>query len=146
MRNCHHRGTSVIERVRIIELLEKGDDRGHLVVIEGNQNIPFHIMRSFYIYGSEHDVVRGCHANRQTEFVLINVSGQSKVKVKDGRGNEIVYCLDRPHTGIYLPQMVWKEMYDFSDDSILLVFASEHYNEKEYIRDYSDYERMMQEV
>jgi len=68
--------------------------------------------------------------------VLINVAGKSKVKVKDGRGNESVYCLERPHTGIYLPAMVWKDMYDFSRDSVLLVLASTHYDADEYIRDY----------
>ena len=61
------------------------------------------------------------------------------MKVKDGEGNEAVFSLNRPHTGIYLPTMVWKEMYDFSADSVLLVLASEHYNTSEYIRDYSQY-------
>ena len=70
---------------------------------------------------------------------MINVAGKSKVKVKDGKGNETVYCLDRPHTGIYLPMMVWKEMYDFSPDSVLLVLASTHYDADEYIRNYDDF-------
>ena len=81
--------------------------------------------RIFYIYGSDKDVVRGQHANRKSEFVLINVAGTSKVKVKDGKGNETVYSLNRPHTGIYLPKLLWKDMYDFSDDSVLLVLSSE---------------------
>ena len=80
--------------------------------------------------------MRGQHANRKTEFILINVAGTSKVKVKDGEGNEAIFCLNRPHTGIYLPTMVWKDMYDFSEDSVLLVLASEHYDPDEYIRDY----------
>ncbi len=113
-----------------------GDERGHLVVVEGLQDIPFELKRIFYIYGSDCDVVRGQHANRKTEFVLVNVAGQSKVKVRDGKGNEAVFCLNRPHTGIYLPTMVWKDMYDFSPDSVLLVLASEHYDAEEYIRDY----------
>ena len=71
--------------------------------------------------------------------MLINVAGRSKVKVMDGEGNEAIYCLNRPHTGIYLPTMVWKEMYDFSEDSVLLVLASTHYNGDEYIRNYSDF-------
>ena len=82
-------------------------------------------------------MIRGQHANRKTEFVLINVAGTSKVKVKDGEGNEAIFCLNRPHTGIYLPTMVWKDMYDFSGDSVLLVLASEHYDSSEYIRDYN---------
>lgn len=126
-----------INKVKMLEFSEKGDERGHLVIIEGGQDIPFEIKRTFYIYGSDHDVVRGRHANRRTEFVLINVAGTSKVKVKDGRGNEVIFCLNRPHTGVYLPAMVWKDMYDFSEDSVLLVLASEHYDAEEYIRDYS---------
>ena len=84
-------------------------------------------------------MVRGQHANRRSEFVLINVAGKSKVKVRDGKGNETVYCLDRPHTGIYLPSMVWKDMYDFSQDSVLLVLASTHYDPEEYIRSYEEF-------
>lgn len=120
----------------MLEFPQKGDERGHLVIVEGMQDVPFEIKRIFYIYGSDTSVVRGQHANRRTEFVLINVAGQSKVKVLDGKGNEAVFSLNRPHTGIYLPTMVWKDMYDFSPDSVLLVLASEHYDPDEYIRDY----------
>lgn len=125
-----------INKVRMIDFPQRGDERGHLVIVEGGQDIPFEIKRAFYIYGSDRNVVRGQHANRKTEFVLINVAGMSKVKVKDGEGNEAIFCLNRPHTGIYLPTMVWKDMYDFSEDSVLLVLASEHYDPNEYIRDY----------
>ncbi len=120
----------------MLEFPQKGDARGYLVIVEGMKDIPFEIKRIFYIYGSDSTVIRGQHANKKTEFILINVSGQSKVKVKDGRGKEVVFLLDRPHTGIYLPKLVWKDMYDFSADSILLCLASEHYDPEEYIRDY----------
>ena len=129
---------SKIKDVRMLNFQEMGDERGHLIVVEGMQDIPFDIKRIFYIYGSDSEVVRGQHANRETEFVLINVSGTSKVRVTDGK-EEFIYNLDFPHTGIYLPNMVWKDMYDFSEDSVLLVLASEHYDAKEYIRDYDDY-------
>ena len=125
-----------MNKVRMIDFAQHGDERGHLVIIEGGQDIPFEIRRAFYIYGSDRDVIRGQHANRKTEFVLINVAGTSKVKVKDGEGNEAIFCLNRPHTGIYLPTMVWKDMYDFSKESVLLVLASEHYDPDEYIREY----------
>ena len=128
-------GKQMIEKCRMIEFPQKGDDRGHLVIVEGNQDIPFEIKRVFYIYGSDKDVIRGKHANYNTEFVLINVAGTSKVKVDDGTEQKI-FSLDRPHTGIFLPRMVWKDMYDFSEDSVLLVLASEHYDETEYIRSY----------
>ena len=132
----------MIERCRLIEFPQKGDDRGHLVIVEGNQDIPFDIKRVFYIYGSDKDVIRGKHANYNTEFVLINVAGTSKVRVDDGT-NEKKFSLDRPHMGIYLPRMLWKDMYPFSEDSVLLVLASEHYDAKEYIRDYAEYMAIM---
>lgn len=133
------------KQVQMLEFSQKGDERGHLVVVEGMTDIPFEIKRIFYIYGSSKDVVRGQHANRRSEFVLINVAGTSKVKVKDGKGNEVVFSLNRPHTGIYLPNMVWKEMYDFSENSVLLVLASEHYDNGEYIRDYNEFVELMRE-
>ena len=134
-------GMHNMNQVKMLEFLQRGDERGHLVVVEGNQDIPFEIKRVFYIFGSDTDVVRGQHANRESEFVLINVAGKSKVKVKDGEGNEAIYCLNRPHTGIYLPTMVWKDMYDFTPDSVLLVLASTHYDASEYIRDYNEFEK-----
>jgi len=124
---------------RMLEFVERGDERGNLVVVEGMQDVPFEIKRVFYIYGSDRDVIRGRHANRESEFVLVNVAGTSKIKVMDGKGHEKVYTLDRPRTGIYLPKMVWKEMYDFSEDSVLLCLASTHYDGEEYIRDYDEF-------
>ena len=115
-----------------------GDERGKLVVIEGGQAIPFEIKRVFYIYGSDATVVRGQHANRDSEFVLINVAGKSKVRITDGK-ESFVAVLDKPMMGVYIPQMVWKDMYDFSPDSVLLVLASTHYDGGEYIRDYDTY-------
>ncbi len=129
---------SLKERCPILNFSDLGDERGKLVVIEGNQSIPFEIKRVFYIYGSDHDVVRGQHANRDSEFVLINVAGTSKVRITDGR-EEFVVELNKPMMGVYIPSMVWKDMYDFSSDSVLLVLASTHYDGKEYIRDYDEY-------
>lgn len=127
-----------IDRHKMIEFKQNGDDRGKLVVVEGMKDIPFDIKRIFYIYGSDTTVVRGQHANRRSEFVLINVCGSSKVRIRDGKKDE-VFVLDKPHTGIYLPKMLWKDMYDFSEDSILLVLASEQYDSAEYIRDFDEY-------
>lgn len=130
---------NILDKVRLLEFPEKGDERGYLVIVEGLKDIPFEIKRIFYIYGSDSTVVRGQHANKESEFVLINVAGKSKVKVKDGMGNEKEYNLDRPHTGIYLPKMIWKDMYDFSRDSVLLCLANTHYDGDEYIRDYDKF-------
>lgn len=131
------------ENARMLEFSQKGDDRGRLVIVEGMKDIPFDIKRVFYIYGSDSDVVRGQHANLRSEFVLINVAGKSKVKVLDGKGNETVFSLQRPHTGIYLPRLIWKEMYDFSPDSVLLCLSSEYYDAGEYIRDYDEFVKIV---
>lgn len=131
--------------VQMLEFAQNGDERGYLVVVEGKQDVPFDIKRIFYIYGSDKSVIRGQHANRRSEFVLINVAGTSKVKVKDGKGNEVVFSLNRPHTGVYIPKMVWKEMYEFSEDSVLLCLASDHYDAQEYIRDYDDFVKIVNE-
>ena len=82
--------------------------------------------------------MRGQHANRESEFVLINVAGHSKVRITDGT-EEFVVSLDKPMMGVYIPRMLWKDMYDFSSDSVLLVLASTHYDDSEYIRNYNDY-------
>lgn len=124
---------------KLLEFKENGDERGHLVICEGGIDIPFDIKRVFYIYGSKSDVIRGQHANIETEFVLINVAGTSKVRTKDQWGHEMVFNLDRPHIGVYIPKMTWKDMYDFSEDSVLLCLASEHYIPEEYIRSYDEY-------
>lgn len=128
----------------IIQFSDLGDERGKLVVIEGGQAIPFEIKRVFYIYESDSTVIRGQHANRVSEFVLINVAGQSKVRITDGE-EEIIVELNKPMMGVYIPCMIWKDMYDFSEDSVLLVLASTHYNAKEYIRDYEDYLKIIKE-
>lgn len=129
---------SLKEKCPIIYFNDLGDERGKLVVIEGGQAIPFSIERVFYIYDSDDTVIRGQHANRLSEFVLINVAGKSKVRITDGT-EEFVVELDKPMMGVYIPKMTWKDMYDFSSDSVLLVLASTHYDANEYIRDYDDY-------
>lgn len=126
------------EKCKIIKFNDLGDERGKLVVIEGDQTIPFSIKRVFYIYGSDATVIRGQHANRESEFVLINVTGTSKVRITDGE-EEFIVELNKPMMGIYIPKMIWKDMYDFSADSVLLVLASTHYSVEEYIRNYDDY-------
>ena len=102
----------MIENCKLIEFPQNGDERGHLVVVEANKDIPFAIKGYFIFMVSDQDVIRGRHANYNSEFVLINVAGTSKVKVDDGISQKI-FDLDRPHIGIYLPKLVWKDMYDF---------------------------------
>ena len=133
---------NVTEQCKILNFADLGDERGKLVVVEGEQHIPFAIQRVFYIYGSDSEVVRGQHANRESEFVLINVGGTSKVRIDNGHSEAIIE-LNKPMMGLYIPTMVWKDMYDFSEDSILLVLASTHYDGNEYIRDYEEYKKEM---
>ena len=133
---------SLRDKCEILQFSDLGDERGKLVVIESGQAIPFEIKRVFYIYESDEKVVRGQHANIESEFVLINVAGQSKVRITDGR-EEFIVELNKPMMGVYIPKMVWKDMYDFSKDSVLLVLASTHYDDTEYIRDYDEYLRII---
>lgn len=128
-----------MNKPRFLAFEQLGDTRGQLVVIEQFKEVPFAIKRLFYIYGSDSGVIRGQHANRNSQFVLVNLAGSSKVKTDNGRGETAVFSLDRPHVGVYLPTMIWKDMYDFSPDSILLCIASEVYDATEYIRNYAEY-------
>jgi len=126
------------EKCHIIQFSDFGDERGKLVVVEGAQDIPFEIKRIFYMYDSSKGIMRGQHANRKSEFVLINVAGHSKIRITDGK-EEIIVNLDKPMSGVYIPNMIWKDMYDFSPDSVMLVLASTHYDASEYIRDFDEY-------
>lgn len=129
-----------MDDVKLLTFPQHGDSRGQMSVIEGERNIPFAIKRIFYIYGTDTSAIRGQHANRKSEFVMINVSGSSKVRVRDGHGQERIFTLDQPNIGLYLPRMTWKDMYDFSEDAVLLVLSSELYDADEYIRDYQVFE------
>ncbi len=130
------------EKCPVLQFADLGDERGKLVVIEGGRAVPFNIERVFYIYESDPEVVRGQHANRESEFVLINVAGQSKVRITDGT-EEFIVELNKPMMGVYIPRMIWKDMYGFSGDSVLLVLASTHYDGREYIRNYDEYLEIM---
>lgn len=133
------------EKCPILFFKDLGDERGKLVVIEGGEAVPFDIKRVFYIYGSDSTVVRGQHANKKSEFVLINVAGKSKVKITDGK-ESLVAELDKPMMGIYLPPMIWKDMYDFSSDSVLLCLSSTHYDAEEYVRNYDEFLKIVKNV
>ena len=115
-------------------------NNGGFVEVEGLRDVPFEIKRVFYIFGKGNvGTVRGMHSNRKSEFVLFNVKGRSKVKTIDEDLNEVVYELNEPNQAIYLPKMVWKEMYDFTEDSVLMVLTNEYYDSTEYIRDFDEF-------
>ena len=128
------------KKFKVIDFQELGDPRGHLVVAESNKEVPFLIQRIFYIYGTKDGVVRGQHATRESEFMLINLQGSVKIVIDDGRQKDTV-ILNKAHQGVYLDKMVWKDMCEFSSDSILLVLSSMSYDASEYIRDYDEFVR-----
>ncbi|MBQ3146574.1 MAG: WxcM-like domain-containing protein [Oscillospiraceae bacterium] len=120
-----------------------GDDRGQLVALEALEDIPFEIKRVYYIYDTLPDVVRGKHAHRCLEQILICVHGSCKVALEDGQTRQEI-CLDDPTLGLYISNDTWREMYDFSEGAVLLVLASEHYDEADYIREYTKFLEMVQ--
>lgn len=118
-------------------LCDSSDAISRSIVVEGMRDIPFEIRRIFFIFGEGNvGLVRGKHANRKSEFVLFNISGKSKVKVIDENLGETVYELNEPRDAVYLPRMIWKEMYDFTPDSVLMVVTNEYYDATEYVRDF----------
>ena len=123
---------------KLIQFSQKGDERGSLIVLESQKEIPFDIKRVFYMLNTTKGTVRGQHANRYSDFVLVNIRGQVTIHTHDGI-NETSYVLDKPDEGIYIPHMIWKEMSNFSEDSILLVLSNMPYQEHEYLRDFESF-------
>ena len=117
---------------------EHGDDRGTLVALEQERNIPFEIKRCYYMYDTVQGVRRGFHAHKTLKQVLVCVKGQCKVLLDDGKEQKHV-LLDSPNRGLYIESDIWREMYDFSEDAVLMVLASELYDESDYIRDYQEF-------
>lgn len=127
---------------KLIDLRVNGDDRGKLVAIEKGPNCPFEVKRAFYIFGAQGATRRGCHANRNSEFLFVALKGSCRVEFSDGNTKENV-LLDSPSKALCLGKMTWKEMYDFSEDAVLLVLSSEKYDANEYIRDFSEFEHLL---
>ncbi len=112
-----------------------GDDRGSLVALEAEKTVPFEIKRVYYIFGTQQGVARGFHAHHNLKQVAVCVTGKCRMILDDGKNREEAW-LDSPIKGMPIDPMVWHEMHDFSEDCVLLVLASEHYDEADYIRDY----------
>ena len=115
-----------------------GDKRGQLVAIEAMKDLPFEVKRVYYIYDTLPDVRRGFHAHKCLEQILVCVHGNCKIHLDDGK-NTTEVVLDKPYEGLYIANNMWREMYDFSEDAVLLVLASEYYDEADYIRNYDDF-------
>lgn len=114
------------------------DKYGHLTPVEGKIDIPFEIKRVYYITRVQEGVTRGFHSHRKLHQVLICLNGSVKIKLKNPENEEIVELKD-PSVGLYIGPMIWREMFDFTEGSVLLVLASEYYNENDYIRNYDFY-------
>lgn len=115
-----------------------GDERGQLVALEEYKDIPFEVKRIYYMYDTVEGVTRGCHAHKSLEQILICIHGSCKIRLDDGEETKIV-PLEKPYEGLYLSNAVWREMFDFSPDAVLMVLASKLYDEEDYIRDYQEF-------
>ena len=124
--------------VKIYDFTSHGDERGQLVAIEEIKDIPFKVKRIYYIYDTLEGVRRGFHAHRNLEQILICVKGSCKIHLDDGKDTAEV-TLDKPYKGLYISNDTWREMYDFTPDAVLLVLASELYDESDYIRNYDKF-------
>ncbi len=119
-----------------------GDDRGQLVALEEFKDIPFRIKRVYYMYDTRTDVVRGHHAHKSLEQILICIHGSCKIRLDNGFEKKVV-PLEKPYEGVYISNNIWREMFDFSEDAVLMVLASELYDPEDYIRDYEEFLQMV---
>jgi dTDP-4-dehydrorhamnose 3,5-epimerase-like enzyme len=124
--------------IEILDIESRGDERGQLIALENNKNIPFAIKRVYYLTQTREDVARGFHAHKELMQVAVCISGRCLMKLDDGVNQEEVW-LDSPVKAILIKKMIWREMHHFSPDCVLLVLASELYDEQDYIRSYSDF-------
>ena len=124
--------------VQLIDFNVKGDDRGSLISLERNISIPFDIQRVYYIFDTKTDVKRGFHAHRNLKHVLVCVNGSCQILIDNGKEKTTV-LLDSPNQGLYLEGLIWREMFAFSENCVLMVLASELYDESDYIRNYEEF-------
>ena len=130
-----------MEEVRLITLPKIGDRRGNLSVIEEKNHIPFKVERTFWIYDVPGGESRGGHAYRSTEEYIVALSGSFDVVLDDGRERK-TFSLNRSYYGLYVPKMIWREMTNFSTNSVALVLSSTKYDAADYIRDYELFKKM----
>ena len=133
--------------VREITLEPRGDSRGQLIPLEaGGVEVPFDVKRVYYIFDTTPGTVRGKHAHRRLNQVLVCVSGACTITCELPDGTRSEHRLDWPTKGLLVEGLVWREMRDFSKDAVLLVLASEHYNPDDYIRDYAAFRQAACEI
>ena len=129
--------------VTIYDFNMRGDERGSLIAIEEKNDIPFSIKRVYYIVDTQPGVARGLHAHRALRQVLVCVRGNCMVLLDDGM-EKMSVAMNKVSQGLLVDPMIWHEMYDFSSDCVLLVLASDFYDEKDYIRDYGEFIELVQ--
>ena len=115
-----------------------GDERGLLIAVEAIKDVPFEIKRIYYITGADKGIRRGYHAHKELKQVLICAKGSCTIFLDDGSETADV-VLDKPNVGLLIDRPMWREMYDFSEDAVLLVLVSDYYTEDDYIRSYDDF-------
>ena len=127
-----------VEDVRIVELPRFLDARGKLSFAEQNNHIPFEIKRTYWIYDVPGGEARGGHAFRMNQEFIVALSGAFDVVVDDGNKKK-TFTLNRSYYGLYVPAGLWREMDNFSTNSLALEFGSEHYTKEDYIREYDEF-------
>jgi len=125
---------------QLINFNIRGDHSGSLVALEKGDDFPFEIKRVYYIWGTEKDIIRGKHSHNQLEQVIVCVAGSCDFILDDGKMREQIH-LSEPNQGLYLKHNIWREFTNFSPDCVIMVLASEHYDEADYIRDYNEFLR-----
>lgn len=128
--------------IKLVTLPSHGDERGSLISLESLASVPFEIKRVYYLFGTKRDVIRGFHAHKNLKQLAICVSGSCRFELDNGIIRESV-LLSSPKQGLLVEDMIWREMHDFSENCVLLVLASELYDESDYVRDYNEFKKMV---
>jgi oxalate decarboxylase/phosphoglucose isomerase-like protein (cupin superfamily) len=130
-----------LEQAKLISLPKILDERGNLSFFESNNQVPFSIARSYWIYDVPGGETRGGHAYQSLHEVIIALSGSFEVVLHDGK-REIKYILNRSYTGLYVPNMIWRQLENFSTNSLALICADQPYKASDYIRDFDSFLKM----
>ena len=131
-----------MKNCELIDFKTLGDDRGSLIAIEEGYNVPFPIKRVYYIFDTKKGVERGFHAHINLKQVAVVVKGSCVFVLDDGYNKKEIN-LDNPNQGLLIEGLIWREMKSFSNDCVLVVLASEHYDEEDYIRNYDEFTKMV---
>ena len=127
---------------KIVNFKVRGDERGSLIAIEGNQDVPFEIKRVYYVYGTQKNAVRGKHSHKKLQQMIFCSSGSCDFTVDNGKKRQTIR-LESPDQGLLLQGNIWREFTNFSPDCVVTVLASEHYDEADYVRDYNEFVRQV---